>query len=147
MRKILETVAMEASAPPTPEPPLVVALLTDLFFGVKIADAARRAGGIAQFVATEEDFVAAVAKRPALVLFDLQQRNLQPTRLLRQLKESPEGQGIPTLGFFAHVQEELRREALAAGCDAVLARSKFTERVEELVGEAVRRALEAPPHG
>lgn len=127
--------------------PLVVAVLSDLFFGVKIAEAARRAGGQARFVTTEEDLLAAVASHPAMVVFDLQQRDLQPARLLRRLTQDPDSNGIPTLGFFSHVQEELRREALEAGCDTVLPRSKFTERVDELVGDAVRQALQTPPHG
>jgi CheY-like chemotaxis protein len=127
--------------------PLVVAVLSDLFFGVKIAEAARRAGGQARFVTNEEDLLAAVASHPAMLVFDLQQRDLQPARLLRRLKQDPDSDAIPTLGFFSHVQEELRREALEAGCDTVLPRSKFTERVDEVVGDAVRRALQTPPHG
>lgn len=138
---------MESSTQNATQVPLVVAVLRDLFFGVKIAEAARRAGGQARFVSTEDDLLAAARSHPAMVVFDLQQRDLQPAQLLRRLKQNPGTAGIPTLGFFSHVQEELRREALEAGCSTVLPRSKFTERVDELVGDAVRQALETPPHG
>jgi CheY-like chemotaxis protein len=138
---------MESSTQHPDHAPLVVAVLRDLFFGVKIAEAARRAGGKARFVTTEDDLLAAAASHPAMAVFDLQQRDLQPARLLRRLKQNPDTGGIPTLGYFSHVQEELRTEALEAGCDTVLPRSKFTERVDELVGDAVRRALQTPPHG
>lgn len=125
--------------------PAVLGVLSDLFFGVKIADAATRAGGRMLFVKSEEQFMSMAAKAPALVVFDLHERSLDAMDLLRKLKADAALAEIPTLAFFSHVQEELRREALALGCDAVLPRSVFTERAEELVGGAVRRALASPP--
>lgn len=125
--------------------PAVLGVLSDLFFGVKIADAATRAGGRMLFVKSEEQFMSLAAKAPALVVFDLHERSLDAMDLLRKLKADVALAEIPTLAFFSHVQEELRRAALALGCDAVLPRSVFTERVEDLVGGAVRRALASPP--
>lgn len=126
--------------------PIVVGVLSDLFFGIKVAEAAKRAGGRMRMVKSEAELMELAAAGPALIVFDLQQASLQPARLLLALKADPALSGIPTLAYFSHVQEELRREALEAGCDQVLPRSIFTQRVDELVGECVRRALEHPPH-
>ena len=40
----------------------------------------------------------------------------------------------PTVGFVAHIDEATMAAALAAGCDEVLARSRFFGRFAELVG-------------
>ena len=40
----------------------------------------------------------------------------------------------PTVGFVAHIDEATMVAALAAGCDEVLARSRFFGRFAELVG-------------
>lgn len=125
--------------------PVVVGVLSDLFFGVKIAEAAKRAGGRMLLVKSEAELLAAAVALPALIVFDLQQRDLDPARLLQSLKADPTLRAIPTLAYFSHVQEELRKEALQAGCDRVLARSAFTREVDQLVGESVRRARESPP--
>ena len=125
---------------------IVVGVLSDLFFGIKVAEAAKRAGGRMRMVKSEAELMELAADGPAMIVFDLQQASLQPGRLLRALKADPALSGIPTLAYFSHVQEELRHEALEAGCDLVLPRSVFTQRVDELVGECVRRALDHPPH-
>lgn len=125
--------------------PFVLGVLSDLFFGIKVAEAAKRAGGRMRMVKSEAELMTLAAEAPALIVFDLQQTSLEPARLLRALKAEPALSAIPTLAYFSHVQEELRREALEAGCDLVLPRSVFTQRVEDLVGDCVRRALAHPP--
>ncbi len=127
--------------------PIVLGVLSDLFFGIKVAEAAKRAGGRMRMVKSEKEFLSLAGAGPAMIVFDLQQANPEPARLLRALKANPALASIPTLAYFSHVQEEQRRDALAAGCDLVLPRSVFTQRVEELVGGCVRRALEHPPQG
>jgi hypothetical protein len=44
---------------------------------------------------------------------------------------------IPTLGFFAHVEPEVRERALAAGFDVVVPRSRFNREGPELVARLV----------
>ncbi len=141
----MSTEQPEAAPDAAAAEPVVLGVLNDLFFGVKVAEAAKKAGGRMRMVKSEEELLSLAANAPALVVFDLQQASLNPAGLLRALKADPALAGIPTLGYFSHVQEELRREALAAGCDQVMPRSVFTQRVEELVGGCVRRALEHPP--
>lgn len=141
----MSTEQQESAPEATRAEPVVLGVLSDLFFGIKVAEAAKRAGGRMRMVKSEEELLALAAEKPALIVFDLQQTSLEPARLLRALKAEPALNSIPTLAYFSHVQEELRREALAAGCDHVLPRSVFTQRVEELVGGCVRRALAHPP--
>jgi hypothetical protein len=40
------------------------------------------------------------------------------------------------VGFLSHVQTELAEKALAAGCQEVLPRSKFTADLAEILGRA-----------
>ncbi|MCZ2156361.1 MAG: hypothetical protein LC114_21070, partial [Bryobacterales bacterium] len=126
--------------------PVVLGVLSDLFFGVKVAEAAKKAGGRMRMVRSEEELLALAANAPALIVFDLQLAQPKPTELLRALKADAALAGIPTVGYFSHVQEELRREALAAGCDQVMPRSVFTQRVDELVSGYVQRAHERMQH-
>lgn len=141
----MSTEQQESAPEATQAEPVVLGVLSDLFFGIKVAEAAKRAGGRMRMVKSGEELLALAAEKPALIVFDLQQASLEPARLLRALKAESAFSAIPTLAYFSHVQEELRREALEAGCDHVLPRSVFTQRVEELVGGCVRRAFTHPP--
>jgi DNA-binding NarL/FixJ family response regulator len=40
---------------------------------------------------------------------------------------------VPIVGFHSHVDTEIRRQALAAGADAVLPRSRFNARLAEIL--------------
>ena len=42
---------------------------------------------------------------------------------------------VPTIGFCAHVDDELMSAATAAGCDEVLPRSRFFRRIAQLVAD------------
>ena len=53
------------------EPKRIVALVADLLFTVKIADAARRAGIQAEFVKGEKELLEKAASKPALIILDL----------------------------------------------------------------------------
>jgi predicted CoA-binding protein len=51
---------------------------------------------------------------------------------------------LPVVGFFSHVETALRRDALAAGADAVLPRSQFVGRLAALLARGLD-ALREPP--
>jgi len=117
--------------------PLIVGVLEDLFFGVQISDAARRAGARAEFTKTPGAFWKWAEQRPALIVLDLTCGAMEPLALLRQLQGDARFASIPTIGYLPHVQEELRREAVAAGCGRILPRSAFGAQIERLIREAV----------
>ena len=107
-------------------PKKVVAVLDDLIFTVKIADAARRAGVSVEFVKTTEDALQKAAKAWAMII-DL---NFAPMELIAKMKSGIETRSIPLIGYVSHVQTEVIRQARESGCDTVLARSAFVQKLE-----------------
>ncbi len=108
---------------------MILAVMDDLIFGVKIQEAARRAGEPIEFV-SKSDLALAKAMGPdTRVILDLNLRGVDTVDLIRRLKEAR----VPVIAYVAHVQVDLRRAAEAAGADQVLARSSFVTRIDELV--------------
>lgn len=115
----------------------MLGVLEDLFFGVKITDAAKQAGCRTVYARTAEAFWSQMQQGPVLVVIDLTCQAMQPLSLLAQLREHPEFCKVPTLGFLPHVLEDLKRQALEAGCQRVVPRSVFSSRAGALIAEAV----------
>jgi PleD family two-component response regulator len=111
------------------EPNRVLAAVSDLFFSVKLTDAAKRAGLALEFVKEPKELLekAVSAQKPSLIIFDLNFEALQPLKLIGKLKGKAETKGISLIGYLSHVQAELKQQAQEAGCDMVLARSAFSQ--------------------
>jgi CheY-like chemotaxis protein len=112
-------------------PARVVAVLDDLFFTVKILDAAKRAGLAIEFVKSEIDALDKARSAPALMIVDLNCAAIDPLRLIAMLKA--ETAGVPLVGYLSHVQGELKVAAQQAGCDTVLARSAFSQSLPQIL--------------
>src|SRR5687768_2835514 len=104
----------------------ILAVVEDLFFTVKIQDAAKRCGMSCVFVKSPEKAMEKAKEQPALIIIDLNIASLSSVDLIRALKGEPETNQISLLGYVSHVQAELKQQAQDAGCDAVLARSAFS---------------------
>ena len=119
----------------------VLVFLNDLMFQVKIAEAARHANVSTAFVDSEMKLLARVAKaRPGLIILDINLLNINPAsadplKVIRDLKASTDTRTIPLVGYVSHVQTELRAAASEAGCDTVLARSAFVQKLPELLAQ------------
>jgi CheY-like chemotaxis protein len=110
----------------------VLAVVEDLFFSVKINEAAKRAGLAVQFVKSQADALGqAAAQRPELIILDLNFNAVDPIGLIQQLKAG-ETRSISLLGYLSHVQGELKQKAQEAGCDVVLARSAFSQNLPQI---------------
>ena len=59
----------------------------------------------------------AAAKRPDLILMDLEMPVVDGWEATRRLKSNPETRGIPVIGLSAHALADEREKALAAGCE------------------------------
>jgi len=114
------------------EPKRVLGVGTDLFFSVKLADAAKRAGLALEFVKESKDVLAKAKQRPSLIVFDLNFEAAQPLQVISKLKEDAETKGISLLGYLSHVQGELKQQAHDAGCNMVLARSQFSQNMPQI---------------
>lgn len=111
----------------------VLAVLEDLFFTVKINEAAKRAGVSVTFVKSERDALDHAAEQPALIILDLNFAGVEPVELIQKLKTDPALQKISLLGYVSHVQGDLKLKAQEAGCDMVLARSAFSQNLQEIM--------------
>ena len=114
------------------EPKQVLAVLSDLFFSVKLMDAAKRAGMAVEFVKDPRDVLEKAHRRPALIIFDLNFEPADPLSLIVQLKGQPQTKGISLIGYLSHVQGELKIKAQEAGCDMVLAHSAFSQNLPQI---------------
>jgi CheY-like chemotaxis protein len=108
----------------------VLAVVEDLLFTVKIADAAKRNGLQAQFVKSEEDAIASATEAPLLVILDLNVNSFNPIHLIGRLKEIGKA---PIIAFVSHVQGELKQQAHDAGADMVMARSAFSTNLPQIL--------------
>ncbi len=111
----------------------IVAAVDDLFFGVKISEAARQAGLEVEFVKDDRALLDSAATRPALIIIDLNCAGVKPLHSITKLKADPELKKISLLGYVSHVQGELKRKAHALGCDMVLARSAFSQNLPAIL--------------
>lgn len=122
---------------PDPTPRLgdkkLLAVLSDLFFTVKITDAARRAGMRVDFVKDEAEVLEKAQSKPALIIMDLNYGGIQPLKLISKLKANADLKKISIIGFLSHVQGELKQKAHESGCDMVLARSAFSQNLPQIL--------------
>ena len=122
--------------------PTVVAVIDDLFFQAKVGTALQQMGVAAQVVpngrALQDGLRSGSA--PALVIVDLTLRGADATALIRDLRALPHGNSVPVLAFGSHVAVEVRKRALEAGASQVVAKSEFSRRLPQLVGQFVPQA-------
>lgn len=104
---------------------MILAVMSDLIFQVKIMDAAKRLGRQVRFVQDLENLPEGVDT----VLFDM---GFHPTTQLDRIAQT-KALGIRSVAFISHVQTELRRQTEEAGCDVVVARSAFVQKLPELL--------------
>jgi hypothetical protein len=97
----------------------VVAVVPDLLFGSRIQATLTAAGHDVELGADPDPTQADV------VVVDLMADNVDVETLAKS--------GPPTLGFFAHVQPEVRERALAAGFTQVVPRSRMAREMADLV--------------
>src|SRR5437660_998510 len=111
----------------------ILAVMSDLFFSVKINDAAKRAGLSVEFVKDHEEVMAKAKTHPTLIIFDLNFESVDPLDVTAMLKSTPELKNISVIGFLSHVQGELKQKAHDTGCDMVLARSAFSQNLPQIL--------------
>ncbi len=99
----------------------------DLFFTVKIEATARKCDVALTVVTDLEQFVQQLERlQPQLIVLDLTSDSCRPFECIGKAKQAPDLLNIPIVGFYPHVQEDLQKAALDAGCDRVIPRSKFS---------------------
>jgi CheY-like chemotaxis protein len=112
----------------------VLALIDDLFFQAKLIETAKQLEVEVRTCPTPEALDAEITKAlPNLVLVDLNARS-NPLDAVARVRAR--GQKIALIGFLSHVQLDLAERARAAGCQEVMPRSKFTEKLATILARA-----------
>jgi len=113
--------------------PRVVAYVDDLFFQMKLAETAKHLGLEIKVACTPDSLLALLDPRPAMVIVDLNARAAPLDAVARLRSVDP---SLRVIGFLSHVQAELGEKAEAAGFDQVMARSKFTMNLPQILAAA-----------
>ena len=113
---------------------MIVAAVDDLMFAAKISTAARQLGVDVVFAKTPAAVhQEALARKPGLIIFDLNSLRVDPLTTIAALKGDPALAATRIVGFVSHVQTDLVASARAAGADEVLARSAFSAHLADIL--------------
>jgi DNA-binding NarL/FixJ family response regulator len=117
---------------------MILCVMDDLIFSIKIQTAAKSLGGIDLFFERSPEMVVPRIrdKRPSLVIFDLNSAKMNPMGAIAAIKADPELNTIRTLGFVSHVDSGTIAAARAAGIDQGLARSAFAAQLGDILTSA-----------
>lgn len=116
----------------------VALLCPDLMFGSRVEEALRSAGHEVTRYDGEDMARAAVPESDLLVL-DLAADEFDGPMLVESMKMGRELEGVPTVGFYPHVDQETRRRADDAGVDVVVPRSRMAREAPAVVEGALGR--------
>ncbi len=110
----------------------VLVLMDDLIFSTKIEAAARQLGVVICLVANPNQLNQALREKTfRLAIIDLNSSNDTAMDGVRSIHgQLPH---LPILGFCSHVQRQLQKQALAAGCSRVVPRSVFVQQLPDLL--------------
>ncbi|HTV56350.1 MAG TPA: hypothetical protein VMI06_15715, partial [Terriglobia bacterium] len=109
----------------------VMAVVEDLFFLAKIREVANHIQVDLEAARPEKVAEKLAESAYRLVVLDLNHRSGRAIEALEAVKKNPSTQRIPVLGFLSHVQADLAAKARVSGCDVVMARSAFSQRLPE----------------
>ncbi len=114
----------------------IFALVDDLFFVEKIRATGKGSGIPVEILNSGEELIRRIkTESSSLVIVDLNETATSPIQTIQNIKSDPQLIGVPVLGFFSHVQEDLKKKALQAGCNTVLPRSSFSRDLVKILKE------------
>jgi predicted metal-dependent hydrolase len=128
--------------------PLILSLVSDLFFSVQIESAVKGLGWTLTNIeradqlhadAASQTIIGFVVKlQPSLIIAELNSATLPWEKWIAVIKTSPATRRIPVIGFGSHVDLEQRERALNAGCDEVYAKGRFTSDMVNIIQKNAR---------
>jgi CheY-like chemotaxis protein len=110
----------------------VVALVPDLLFGSRV-QADLTAAGHEVTLHAQPDAARAAAPAADVLVVDLVNEEVDGVGLVRSMRDGGELASTRTVGFFSHVDEQVRDRAQAAGFDLVVPRSRMAREGAALV--------------
>ncbi len=119
-----------------PNSNLILAHAADLLFAARIRETASSVGAELILARKSADWTEqARARRPRLLIVDLDTRTLDPIALIRETKADAELRSIPLIAYVSHVREDAIAGAQAAGADRVMARGAFTKNLPQILSQ------------
>lgn len=116
----------------------VLVAVTDIFFYTKVRDALQRAGYQLEKARTQGEIAdKATAVRPAALILNMNDDNVDAFQALASLKADPHLKAIPTLAFANHEEVDTWNRARALGVTKIVSRNEFSARTKELVEEVM----------
>lgn len=116
------------------KPRKILAVVEDLFFIVKINDAAKRSGFACEFLKSAQDVLDRARQEPPLmIIVDLNARSVKPVELIARLRAEESLKKVSIIAFVSHVEAELKNRAQSAGASMVLARSAFSTNLPQIL--------------
>lgn len=116
------------------KPRKILAVVEDLFFVVKINDAAKRSGFACEFLKSAQDVIDRARQEPPLmIIVDLNARSVKPVDLIARLRAEEPLKKVSIIAFVSHVEAELKNRAQSAGASMVLARSAFSTNLPQIL--------------
>ncbi|TAK58282.1 MAG: hypothetical protein EPO22_11045 [Dehalococcoidia bacterium] len=107
--------------------------VSNLIFQSRVRGAALELGLDVSYADTPSTFDEAMDRRPALVVVDLKELNLDPIDAIARAKAA----GAAVLAFGPHTDAETLRAARSAGADLAVPRSRFKAELGELLRSLV----------
>lgn len=117
----------------------VIAAVPDLLFGSKLESALTAGGFDCELIGSANDARAAAANAELLVV-DLTDADFGGVALVAEMGEAGELCSLRTLGFFSHVEPEVKAAATEAGFDLVVPRSRINREGAELAAKLLAGA-------
>ena len=117
---------------------LIAVCADDLLFLSKIQHVAKSLQmEIRSIIGVQDEMVSRISElAPSSILIDLNSKKIDAIGLIRSLKSSAGTAAILSIGFFSHVDMETHNAAVSAGCDHVLPRSVFIQKLPEILSIA-----------
>jgi PleD family two-component response regulator len=75
----------------------------------------------------------AAQEKPLLIILDLNNNSVEPLELISKLKSDHDLKRISLIGYLSHVQGELKQKAHDAGANIVMARSAFSQNLQQIL--------------
>lgn len=116
--------------------PRIVAYMDDLFFQMKLAQTAKHLGLEVKVASNVDSLMQLLEPVPEMVIVDLNAGSNPLGAIQRVRAAQPQ---LRVIGFLSHVQTGLAQQALAAGLNEVMPRSKFSMELPEILAAAASK--------
>lgn len=117
----------------------LILVADDLFFSSKIESAAKSLGAELVKVKNREELRGRIERTPPdLVIMDLASKTIDMERAFAEIRRLAGGEGVFCVGYLPHVERELADRFREKGVDLVIARSRFSREMREILGERLK---------